>query len=182
VLGFGVLRPRLIRLIGGQPRMSQRGGQPASAGAAAAVLLVMCVVTLVIWTQNPFAAALLVPALHLWMWVVTPDVRLRPAVAAVLLIAGIAGPALVIVYYGVTLGLGPVGLLWSATLQLAGGSFGTLAAIEWSVVLACLVGVVAIARRGANEDRPEQVPVTVRGPVTYAGPGSLGGTESALRR
>jgi hypothetical protein len=24
--------------------------------------------------------------------------------------------------------------------------------------------------------------VTVRGPLTYAGPGSLGGTESALRR
>jgi len=24
--------------------------------------------------------------------------------------------------------------------------------------------------------------ITVRGPVTYAGPGSLGGTESALRR
>jgi hypothetical protein len=182
VLGFGVLRPRLIRLIGGQPRLSLRGGQPASAGAAAAVLLVMCVVTLVIWTQNPFAAGLLIPALHLWMWVVTPDVRLRPAVAALLLVAGIAGPALVIVYYGVTLGLGPAALLWSATLQLAGGSFGTLAAIEWSVVLACLVGVVAIALRGASEDRPEQVPVTVRGPVTYAGPGSLGGTESALRR
>jgi hypothetical protein len=32
--------------------------------------------------------------------------------------------------------------------------------------------------------RVEEVddPVTVRGPVTYAGPGSLGGTESALRR
>ena len=181
-VGFGVLRPQLIRLIGGQPRQSQRGGEPASAGAAAAVLLVMCVVTLVIWAQNPFAAALLIPALHLWMWVVTPDVRLRPAVTVLLLLAGVAGPALVFVYYGDTLGLGPASLLWSATLQLAGGSFGLLTAVEWSVALGCLVGVVAIALRGASTDRPEQVPVTVRGPVTYAGPGSLGGTESALRR
>jgi len=146
------------------------------------VLLVMCVVTLVIWAQNPFAAALLIPALHLWMWVVTPDVRLRPAVTVLLLLAGVAGPALVFVYYGDTLGLGPASLLWSATLQLAGGSFGLLTAVEWSVALGCLVGVVAIALRGASTDRPEQVPVTVRGPVTYAGPGSLGGTESALRR
>src|SRR5207244_2648869 len=32
----------------------------------------------------------------------------------------------------------------------------------------------------AGPGGPEEV--TVRGPVTYAGPGSLGGTESALRR
>jgi hypothetical protein len=181
-LGFVALRPQLIRLIGGQPRLSQRADEPVSAGAAAAVLLVMCVVTLAIWAANPFAAALLIPALHLWMWVVTPDVRLRRPAVLLLLLAGVAGPALVFVYYGVTLGLGPVGVLWSATLQLAGGSFGLLAAIEWSVVLGCVVGVVAIAVRGAREDRPEEVPVTVRGPISYAGPGSLGGTESALRR
>jgi hypothetical protein len=27
----------------------------------------------------------------------------------------------------------------------------------------------------------ERIEVTIRGPMTYAGPGSLGGTESALR-
>jgi hypothetical protein len=180
-LGFA-LRPTLIRLIGGQPNRSQQAGDPVSPGAAAAVLLVMCAVTIAIWVTNPFAAALIVPALHLWMWVVTPDVRLRPALVLILLLAGLAAPALMFVYYGVTLGLGPVGLAWGATLELAGGTFGVVAAVEWSIVLGCLVSVVAIAVRGAREDRPEQVPVTVRGPVTYAGPGSLGGTKSALRR
>jgi len=34
----------------------------------------------------------------------------------------------------------------------------------------------------ARQPRPEEMPVTVRGPITYAGPGSLGGTKSALRR
>jgi hypothetical protein len=180
-IGFA-LRPTLIRLIGEQPSWSQRTREPVSPGAAAAVLLVMCVVTIAIWAENPFAAALIVPALHLWMWVVTPDVRVRPVFVLLLLLAGVAAPALMFVYYGVTLGLGPVGVAWSATLQLAGGIFGLLAAIEWSVVLGCLASVVAIAVRGAREVRPEQIPVTVRGPITYAGPGSLGGTKSALRR
>ena len=38
---------------------------------------------------------------------------------------------------------------------------------------------VAIGREHAPE---ADAPITVRGPATYAGPGSLGGTRSALRR
>jgi hypothetical protein len=49
-------------------------------------------------------------------------------------------------------------------------------------MLGCLASVVSIAVRLARRGRPEDIPVTVRGPVTYAGPGSLGGTESAIRR
>ena len=45
---------------------------------------------------------------------------------------------------------------------------------------ALLVRVVA-ARRHVDRARPPSKPQT-RGPRTYAGPGSLGGTESALRR
>src|SRR5205823_176611 len=50
---------------------------PGSHGAAAAFLLVLCTVALVIWVENPFAAALLVPALHCWLWIVAPETRLR---------------------------------------------------------------------------------------------------------
>ena len=52
-----------------------------------------------------------------------------------------------------------------------------------SLLAGCLVAVVAIVRtrrrvvRGAEPD-----PITTRGPIGYAGPGSLGGTESALKR
>jgi hypothetical protein len=42
--------------------------------------------------------------------------------------------------------------------------------------------VISIALSALREPRAEPVPVTVRGPITYAGPGSLGGTKSALRR
>jgi Peptidase family M28 len=159
-------------------------GKPANAGAGAAVLLVMCLVALAIWIRNPFAAALLVPALHAWMWVLDPDTRIpRPAVALLVLV-GIAPPVIVILYYSQSLGLSPIQIVWNGVLLIAGGYIGLLAAVQWSLVLGCLVSVISIAARRPRLHRshPEQTPVTVRGPATYAGPGSLGGTESALRR
>ena len=89
-LGFFVLRPLIIAAAGG--RRGLDGSDPEGAGVA--LLLVMCLAALAIWLANPFAALLLVPALHLWMWVVDPDVRLRPVVAAVLLVIGLAPPDL----------------------------------------------------------------------------------------
>jgi hypothetical protein len=157
-------------------------GQPPDPGPAAAVMLVLCGVALAVWLVNPFAALLLVPALHLWMWIVVPDVRVPVPAVVVLLLAGLALPALVAVQYATTLGLGLLQLAWGWVLLIAGGGVGFLTAVEWSLFLGCAVSVIVIAWRAASENRPEAVPVTVRGPVTYAGPGSLGGTESALRR
>jgi hypothetical protein len=48
--------------------------------------------------------------------------------------------------------------------------------------MGCVVSAGGIVVALARLPRPEQQPVTVRGPVTYAGPGSLGGTKSAMRR
>ena len=134
------------------------------------------------WVSNPFAAALLIPALHLWLLVVAPDLRLRRPVALALLLAGIAPPALVIAYYALALGLDPVGVLWNGVLLVAGGHIGALAAVEWSIVLGCALSLVLIGARSVPLPAAEERPLTTRGPVTYAGPGSLGGTESALRR
>ena len=113
----------------------------------------MCLAALAIWLTNPFAAALIVPALHLWMWVVDPEVRLRPVVAAVMLLIGLAPPVLVVVYYAHALGLGPVGVLWNGLLLLAGGHIAVLRALEWSVLLGCVASVLVIAVRGAREPR-----------------------------
>jgi hypothetical protein len=181
VVSFVLLRPLAIRLIAGRPA-ARRMGRTPDAGAAAAVLLVMCLVTIAIWLVNPFAAALVVPALHLWLWVVTPDVALSVPVVLVLLVAGLAPVALVVLYYTVTLGFGALDAAWSAVLLLAGGDIGLVAALEWSVVLGCVISVGLIALHSARQERPKPAAVTVRGPVTYAGPGSLGGTKSALRR
>jgi hypothetical protein len=182
VLSFALVRPTLIALIGGEPRAARRPEEPSSAGAGAAVLLVLCAAALAIWLANPFAAMLLVPALHLWMWVVDPKVRLPTAALVTFLVVGVAPPVLVVLYYAVIFGLSPVDVAWGATLLFAGGHFGLMTVIEWSVVLGCVVSVTVLAVQQARARRPEEAKVTVRGPITYAGPGSLGGTKSALRR
>jgi Peptidase family M28 len=171
----------------GRARRHQGGrgaisGDPASPGAAAAFLLVLCTVTLLIWVKNPFAAALLVPALHLWMWIVAPEQRLRLPWAVALFLIGLVPAALAAYYYAAVLGLGPVTGAWNAVLMLAGGDVTLTAALEWSVVLGCVVSLALMIVRIARQPRPAELPVTIRGPITYAGPGSLGGTRSTLRQ
>jgi hypothetical protein len=69
-------------------------------------------------------------------------------------------------------------------LLLAGGTAGVLGALVWCALLACGVGalLVAVCKRRIEPPEEPQGSVTIRGPLTYAGPGSLGGTESAIRR
>ena len=176
-VAFFALRPMMIALSGGQRKLEGS----AAEGAGVAVLLVMCVTALAIWLTNPFAALLLVPALHLWMWVVDPEVRLHPVAVVAMLVIGLAPPVLVIIYYANALALGPVGVLWNGLLMVAGGHITVLTAVEWSVLLGCVASVLLIAAQSLRQPAPEQMPITVRGPITYAGPGSLGGTKSALR-
>src|SRR5205085_3150875 len=122
-------------------------------------------------------------ALHLWMWVVAPNTRMHPALRLGLLVAGLAPLVIAIAYYMVTLGYDPIQFAWTLVLMVSGGHIGVLAALEWSVALGCVLSVGTIgAWTVRQEQQVEEAPVTVRGPVTYAGPGSLGGTESALRR
>ena len=178
--GLAWLRPAVIRLIGLGSAADRQ--QPYGAGTAASLLLVLCVISLLVWLANPFAAILLIPALHLWLWIIVPDVRVPAPLGVLLLAAGLALPTVIAVEYASTLGLGPLQALWSGVLLLAGGGVGMIAALEWGILVGCAISVFAIALRSAREPRPEPMPVTVRGPVSYAGPGSLGGTESALRR
>jgi hypothetical protein len=179
-IGFAFLRPLVIRLFhAGTYGLVPDAEVP---GAASGLLLVLCAAALAIWFSNPFAAALLIPALHLWLWVVAPDLHMRRGVALALLVGGLAAPALVIVYYARSLGVDPFGLAWSAALLVAGGHLGVLTVVAWSVVAGCALSLVLIAARSVRQAEPQEPPVTIRGPVTYAGPGSLGGTKSALRR
>lgn len=157
---------------------------PASPGAAAALMLALCAITLVIWLGNPFAAALLVPALHLWMWIVAPERRPRAPAAVLLFVAGLVPGVLAAVYYAAVLGLGAAPAAWNAVLMLAGGSVSVMSAIEWSIAVGCAISLAAMIFRIARQPRqdPADLPITVRGPITYAGPGSLGAIKSTLRR
>ena len=177
---FLVLRPVVIRFAAG-PRRS-RDAEGALGGATVALLAMMCLVTVAIWLVNPFAAALVIPALHLWLLALILDIRMPAVLRAGLVLAGLLPVACVIVYYGVTLGFGPLEAIWGATLLIAGHAVSLSSLLVWCLFLGCVVSAGGIVVALARQPRPEQQPVTVRGPVTYAGPGSLGGTKSAMRR
>jgi hypothetical protein len=165
---------------GSRQRSGQIVGDP---GAAAAVLISSCVLALVVWATDPFAALLLVPALHLWMVALACQPAVRPGVRITLLALGFVPPALLVTYYALTLGFGPIELAWSGVLMVAGGQIGIAEAILLCLLMGCGVSaaVNAIATSWAFARLPPQ-PTPVRGPATYAGPGSLGGAASALPR
>ena len=172
-LGWLVLRPLVARLTG-------TGGEPDGPGPGGALLLVLCAVSLVVWTRNPYAAALLVAPLHLWFAVVVLARQGRGARVA-LVVAGFIPAALATAAIARQLGYGPGEFAWALVLLVAGGGIGPMTWLLWSLVAGCAVAAAAIALR-PPEPGDEPTEVTVRGPLSYAGPGSLGGTESALRR
>ena len=171
---IALMRPWLARL-------ARRRGATAG-GAIVATPLVMCATAIAVWVGHPFAAALIVPALNLWVWVMAPEASLPRSVRWALVLVGFVPFVLIAVYYAVTLGLGPVDLAWSAAMMLAGGHIGVFSALAWSLLLGCAAVVVGVALQATRVRSEGELPITVRGPATYAGPGSLGGTESALRR
>jgi hypothetical protein len=146
------------------------------------MLLVLAAVAAITWLSNPYAAALMVPALHAWLLLLAPGVRLRRGPAIALLVLGLLPIVALVLADARSLALGPLDSAWMALLLVAGGHIGVWTWLLWSLFAAVAAGVGAIALRPPPpDDRPGTADVTVRGPLTYAGPGSLGGTESALR-
>jgi len=175
VVWFGV-RPLLLRRLGVR-------GSPAAGGLAAGTGLVLCGLAVAVWVFNPYAAMLLVPAAHLWLLAAAPESRLRGWLGAAAVVAGLLPLILVAVHYGRALGLDPLALGWLALLATAGGHFSLFDAAALGLLLACLAGLLTVIRTRRQVDATaEPEPLRTRGPAGYAGPGSLGGTESALRR
>jgi hypothetical protein len=172
--------------LGARRPLVGRLGLPASVsagGAAAALGLVITGLAALVWVVNPFAAALLVPAAHGWLFAAAPGTQTSSRTRVALVLLGLALPLLMVVHYGLALALGPLDMAWLAVLITAGGHVTPLAALFLSVLAGCLVGVVAVVRtRRRIVQQAEPEPIRTRGPIGYAGPGSLGGTESALKR
>jgi len=171
------------------PALVRRAGlsvRPSSEAAGLATLLVLLAICIVVWAVDPFTALLLLPALHLFLLVISPELRPRPPAALALVAVALLPLALLITFYARQLGLGPFEVAWTAVLIGAGGHAGVLGALLWSLALGCVVAGAMVALTGdaalpgLGADHPTEV--TIRGPLSYAGPGSLGGTESALRR
>lgn len=170
-------RPLLLRLMGGRRHLE-------GPGAGAALLLAWTVLAALMWLVNPYAAAFMVPAAHLWLLIAAPNVRLRRPAALGLVALSLLPFLIAALDISGQAGYGPLDFVWALLLAVAGGQIGPVAWLFWSIAAGCAIAAVVLAWR-ARRLPPEQTgepKITVRGPVTYAGPGSLGGTESALRR
>lgn len=178
VAGFAGLRPWLLGRAGAPPDVD---GAPG-----AVVALLTGLLALGVWVFNPYAAAVLLPAAHVWLLVTAPESRLRGAASVLAVLAGLLVPALLVVYFAITLDLGLAGLLRLAFDLVAGGEVGLLDAVSLSALAGLAIGaVLALAHRPedpARLGRGGRPGHSIRGPRSYAGPGSLGGTESALRQ
>lgn len=172
------LRPALLRLLG----LPGEHADPSAGGGATAVLLLLCAAALVVWIANPYESLLLIPALHLWLLAMAPETNLRRLTAFALWALALLPPLLVAYAYARQLGVGPLELAWTGQLLVAGGTISLFAVVLWSVVLACSASALVVIAHASDGGPAAAAPITVRGPQTYAGPGSLGGTESALRR
>jgi Peptidase family M28 len=171
------------------PALVRRSGltvRPSSEAAGLAMLLVLLAVCILAWVLNPFSALLLLPGLHLFLVIASPELRPRPLAALGLVALALVPLVLLIAFYAHQLGLGPFEVAWMGLLLVAGGHVGALGALLWSLAFGCLAAAVMLALSG-SEPLPGlsgdyEREITIRGPRSYAGPGSLGGTESALRR
>ncbi|MDO9356516.1 MAG: hypothetical protein Q7T55_22655, partial [Solirubrobacteraceae bacterium] len=175
-IGHLAVRPLVLAVFG------LRGQRSAVPGAPLGLSVVLLGTALCTWAINPAAAAMMVPAVLLWP--VLLDTAMRPP----------RGWALAVVFLGVLplllllenlLTRYPLGDVTSASswfvALLGSGDIGLFPQLWFTLLSGCCIAAFLIGRHGRSTDVGD-AEVTVRGPVSYAGPGSLGGTDSALDR
>jgi hypothetical protein len=172
----------LARFLAARPDATLK--RPVEPGAAVALAVVLGVAALALWLVNPYAGLVAVPAAHLWalLALARPLPRRRVRVAMVGL--GALPALLVAVYYLAALDMNPLEGAWYLLMLITGHTVGVVTSLVACVMLGVLCGTVEIAARMPEEREPEaprDLGASVYGPGAYAGPGSLGGTESALR-
>ncbi|MBO9532397.1 MAG: hypothetical protein J7513_05430 [Solirubrobacteraceae bacterium] len=165
-----------------QLALGLRGLRSSVPGAPLGLALVLVLTALATWIVNPAAAALMVPAVLLWPVVL--DTGMRPP-RAWSLVAVLVGMLPLLVLMENLLTRYPLGDITSAlswfTVLLGASDVGLFPQLWFTAVSGCCIGALLLARHGRSVD-PGDAEVTVRGPVSYAGPGSLGAVDSALDR
>ncbi len=173
LLAWLLLRPLISR----GPAGADHESAPA---AALAPLLVTAVVAFVAWLVNPYAALLLVLPLNVWLLTATREARIAPVLLAPLVVLSLTPVVLVVLSVARQVDVRLVESVWVVLLWLAGGQAGPLAVACCALIAGAATAVLRSSLRPRTP--PGSLPaITVRGPSSYAGPGSLGGTDSALR-
>ncbi len=164
---------------------STRAGRRENADGAAAgagLLLVTSVTAALLWLHDPYTAMLLLIPAHIWLVVLTRERERTPMQGAVWAAVSLLPLLAVVGFVASQLHTEPLALVWTVVLEVAGGSLSPVGLLLASLTAGSLVAAAVLLVGHGAIDLDGQLEVTVRGPLSYAGPGSLGGTESALRR
>jgi len=165
-IGWLVLRPLALR--------TPRGTAEAGPGAAAALMLIAATAGAVVWIRDPLTALLIVPFVHVAPWLVDPERAPSRRACAVAIGLTLVPTAVVLTVIASDLGAGPIGLGWTLALIFASGSAGVQVGVLTTLLIALLASTFLLVLR----PRPEtELDLQTRGPLGYAGPGSLGGTS-----
>jgi hypothetical protein len=170
----------VLRTLVRRRRRDPDAALPEPLGGATALLLIATLVAFLVWLVNPYTALLVIVPAHVWLVVLTRERGRTPRSGLVAMLVSIAPTAAALAIVAAGLHASPVGLAWTLVLLVAGGGLPFGGLLLASAALGCLVASATLLLASALPD-PE-VEITVRGPLSYAGPGSLGGTRSALRR
>jgi hypothetical protein len=142
---------------------------PDSGVAGVAALCAGCLLALIVWLIDPYAALLAVPALHFWLIAVSPELaRRRSAQVALLVFPALLPLTLLLAFYSLSLGLGPAQLLLEGMVMLSGGYVNMGGMLLWSLAFGLLVAM-GIATLGAASAAPRvHPPPEDRMPVLYS--------------
>ncbi len=169
-LGWAVARKRLVVR---RPVTSEE----QLAGYLSA-LIALLLVALLVAATNPFALLFVLPALHVWLWL--PQVRIaRPPVRVALFLAGLVGPALILVSLATRFGLG-LDAPWYLLQLVASGWVSTLAVVL-ALAAAAAASQLAAASAGRYSPYPSARERGPRGPVRDL-VGAVGRTVVAQRQ
>jgi hypothetical protein len=126
-----------------------------------AALLALGVVALVVLAINPFALLFVLPSLHAWLWL--PQSRGNPLLQLGLLLAGLAGPLLLLWSFGVRFGLGFDAPWYLAALLSVG--YVQLPALVVFLAWAAAGGQLAALAAGRYAPYPDADERGPRGPI-----------------
>ena len=127
-----------------------------------------------IWIRDPLTALLVVPFLHAAPWLVDAERGPSRRISVILMLAVLVPLLLALATLAVDFGTGPIGLGWQFALVYAAGGAGVAGGLVTTLLAGLYAAVLILIARPRDWS---DVKLATRGPMTYAGPGSLGGTE-----
>lgn len=156
--------------------------RPSTEGAAMGVMLVMCMCSLAAWAINAYAAALLIPAVHLWLVALSPQMRLRRRVAVPLVLLTFAPFAVLALLDASSFGWSFSQLLWSIVMLIAGGHASVPIWVLSSLILGCLMSALVVSARLEREPVAPLRRLGLRGPGSYFSSGPTDGSATPRPR